>query len=897
MKKVLKITGILVLVLLAALLTAPTLLRGKIAEIVKKEANAMLRAQLDFERLDISLLRHFPNASLELKGLTLTGVDAFEGDTLVTAERISVMVNPFSLFGDEGFDVSKVYLDAPSVYGHKLADGQVNWDIMQPSDQAEEPEDEEPSTFRLAMRDLRITDASIRYDDDSTRMQFAASPASLRLKGDLSAAKSDLALRMTAGGLRFVSGGIPLLSGAEAEVKAVIEADLENNRYTFADNRLRLNAIELALDGWAAVNGDAITMDITAGCDDVKFKELLSLIPAFYTRDFRNLSASGALSMALWVRGTLDGQQLPAFEWKADVTDGSFQYASLPKAVTGINVAASIANPGGTMDQTVVDVPKFGLQFAGNSVAATFHATNLVSDPLFRASATGKVDLGAVKEVYPLDEGIALAGRVTADLKLSGRMSDVEKQRYEQLGASGTFTIENFGATLSGLPEVEIKRAAASITPASMTLGELGVTVGRSDLAATGQLSNYLGWMLRGDELSGRLYVKSNLLDLNEIISYVPEDEEAAETAGAPGEQQDGEAVQALEIPKNLRLTFNAEMQKILFQKMTISDFTGELRAAEGTLSLDRLAMGMFGGKATASGSYSTAANAAEPALKLTANFSGASFQQTFEELDVVQKLVPLFAKTGGNYAMSLDLTTRLDATMSPIMESFDATGEISSANIHIQNIEAFNLLAEALKNDALRNIEAKDVKIRFTVTKGRVTTHPFDLKMGNVTVNMSGSTGIDQSIDYTARVTLPASTTKGVLEHVGVNIGGTFTAPKVTLGVKEAAEEAIKNVIDQQVQRLTGSESLSEELDKQAERLREEARKAGEKLVDAAAKERAKLIDAAASKGALAKLAAEKAGDKLVAEAEKQAEKLMAEAEAQITKLRAAASSGSAAE
>ena len=39
-----------------------------------------------------------------------------------------------------------------------------------------------------------------------------------------------------------------------------------------------------------------------------------------------------------------------------------------------------------------------------------------------------------------------------------------------------------------------------------MTLGEFRVTVGRSDLSANGQLTNYIGYLLRGDMLSGRLY-------------------------------------------------------------------------------------------------------------------------------------------------------------------------------------------------------------------------------------------------------------------------------------------------------------------------------------------------------------------------------------------------------
>ena len=69
MKKFLKIAVTVIAVLLVVVLTAPIFLRGKIAELVRTEANAMLVPRLDFERLGISLLRHFPNASLELKGV------------------------------------------------------------------------------------------------------------------------------------------------------------------------------------------------------------------------------------------------------------------------------------------------------------------------------------------------------------------------------------------------------------------------------------------------------------------------------------------------------------------------------------------------------------------------------------------------------------------------------------------------------------------------------------------------------------------------------------------------------------------------------------------------------------------------------------------------------------
>lgn len=887
MKKLLKIAAIAVAVALLAALVAPMALRGKIAQIVKNEANALLRAELDFEKLDISLLRHFPHASVDLKGLALIGTERFAGDTIVAAERISVVVDLLSLFGDEGFEVTKVILASPALHAHKLADGAVNWDVMRPTDETpreEEQTTDEPSAFRLRISDFRIVDASIRYQDDSTHMSFSTSPLSLRLRGDMAADRTDLDLRLAARSMRFVSGGIPLLSGAEAELVATIAADLEHNRFTLTQNTLRLNAIALSLDGWVELGDEAIAMDLKAGCDKVQFKDVLSLIPAFYTKDFRNLSASGELGLSLWARGEMCGAALPAFELKAGVRNGSFQYSSLPKAVTDIDIAAKISNPGGPMDKTEADLSQFSLKMAGNSLAATAYATALTSDPRFRATVAGKVDLGAIREVYPLDKGVELDGAITADVKLSGRMSDIEKQRYERLGATGTFVIERLGLALADLPPVHIKRAAATITPQAMTLGEFGITVGRSDLAANGQLTDYLGYLLRGDKLSGRLYVRSQLLDLNEIMAALP----ASEAAEQQPEQTDDTPMQAIEIPKNLHLSLNTELQQILFGKMTITSLTGEMGMAGGTLSLDKLSMRLFDGRADVAGSYSTAKNPRRPALRLSLGLTGASFSQTFEQLEMVRQIVPIFAKTGGNYSLGLNLSAALDETMSPDLQSVDATGEIKSADIRIHEIAAFDALAKALGNDKLSRIEAKDVTIRFTIRNGRIATQPFDLKIAGTNINLSGTTGLDQTIDYTARVAMPASATGGVVETLDVKIGGTFASPKITLGVKKAVEQAVKNIVDEQVQKLTGSESLAAEIEKQADKLRAEAQRTGEKLVAAAQAQRDKLVEEAAKKGALAKLAAQAAGDKLVTEARKQADNLAAEAEKQIEKLTA---------
>lgn len=888
MKKLVNNSLIVIVALLVVVIVAPSLLSGKISDIVKTEANKMLNAKLDFEKLGISLLRHFPNASLDLKGLTLVGVERFEGDTIVAAERISAVVSPLSLVTGDGIVIKKVLLNEPAIHALKEADGAVNWDVMKPTEEVETVEEESTgsSSFKLAVKDFRISDAVIRYEDDSTKMAFSTEPLNLRLKGDLSAVESELDLNLKLEQVRLKSGVVTMLSDAEIEFDAAIAANLEEQRFVFKKNTLRLNAIALTLDGWAQLlAGEAIAMDLKLNTDKVQFKDVLSLIPAFYTKDFRSLTAGGELTLAAWARGEMQGAKLPSFELQATVADGRFQYASLPKAVTDINIAAKVSSPGGVMDKTVVDVSRFGLRMAENKVSATFYGTNLVSDPVLRATLNGKVDLGMIEQVYPLED-MKLAGTITADLAAAGRMSDLEKQRYEQLQAKGTFVVEQMGLDMASLPPVKLSRAAATISPSAMTLGELSVLVGESDLSANGQLSNYLGYLLRGDKLAGRLYVNSELLNLNQLMESMATDEESAEEEQVVAETPAEEApMGVIVVPENLDLSLSTNLKKILFQQMTITDVEGGMSLKGGALSLDKLALGLFGGQATASGKYSTT-DPSSPTFTMDLALKQASFQETFRQLELVQKLVPLFEKTGGNYSLKMDLSTRLDEQMSPVMNSVNANGQLSSASIRLQNIGALDAVAKALNTDKLKIIEAENVLIDFAIRDGRISTEPFDLKMGDTKMTLSGSTGLDQTIDYTAKVTLPEGSLKGVLSTVNVGIGGTFTKPEIKVGLKEAAQEAVKNVLDEQVQKLTGSESLSAEIEKQAENLRAEAQRAGEKLVAAAEEQSAKLIAEAAKKGKLAEIAAKAAGDKLVKEAQKQADNLVVKAEEQIAKL-----------
>ena len=73
LKKILKITGISLGVLLVILFVAPFIFKGKIIAIAKEQINKNINAQVDFKDLSLSFFRHFPRVSVALEDLQVIG--------------------------------------------------------------------------------------------------------------------------------------------------------------------------------------------------------------------------------------------------------------------------------------------------------------------------------------------------------------------------------------------------------------------------------------------------------------------------------------------------------------------------------------------------------------------------------------------------------------------------------------------------------------------------------------------------------------------------------------------------------------------------------------------------------------------------------------------------------
>lgn len=798
MKKVLKIAGITLGVLLILILVLPFAFQGKIEKLVKQEGNKMLNAQFDFSALDISLIRNFPSASITLEDFWLKGAGEFQNDTLIQAGELTAAVNLFSLFGNSGYDISKIIIEDTKVKAIVLENGHPNWDVMKPSADTTDTEETptESAPIRIKLQKLSIKDLSVSYDDRQGGMYAAINHLNATCSGDFGSERTTVDLSMETPSLTYRTGGIPFLNKARLEADMNVDADFANNKYTLKDNTISLNAIQVNIDGWAAMQKNGIGMDMKLNTNEVGFKELLSLIPAIYAKDFQDLKTDGKASLTAFAKGILGQDQVPQFEVALDVKDGMFRYPSLPAGVENINITANVKNAGGNIDATEITVSPFDFVLAGNPFSLKASVKTPVSDPDLQASAQGTLDLGKIKEVYPLED-MTLNGTIQADMNLAGKLSYIEKEQYDQMKAAGSIRLNNMKLNLQDMPAIDIQRSTFSFSPRYLQLSETTINIGQNDLTVDSRFENYLGYALKGSTLKGNLNISSNHIHVNDFISSDTTTVQVPETHDSTTVSSSEAGV--IRIPENIDFTMQANLKEVLFDKMKLETVNGVLTVKNGTVDMRNLSFNTMGGSITANGAYS-APKGVQPHLNAGFDMKGIGFAQAYEELGLVQQLAPIFSGLKGNFSGNLKINTPLDEKMSPVMQQVQGSGSLSTKDLSLSDVKFINQVADIVKKPSMKDIQVKDLNLDFEIADGRVTTQPFDLKLGDYTMNLSGSTGLDQTIDYTGKITLPSGGIGSKLGTVDMTIGGTFTSPKVGIDMaslaKNAAEQALKGLV-----------------------------------------------------------------------------------------------------
>jgi len=793
LKKILIGFSALIGLLVIAAIALPILFKGKIKEMVDKEIAKTINADVVFDvnNFSLTLFKNFPNLTVEVKELGVFNRAPFEGVPLFVMERFDVEVNLKDiLFGDQ-LRVKGITLVRPQITVKVLKDGQANYNITYPSKDTVVASTE-PSKFSFAIDYWSIENGELIYDDAT--MPFFTSLKGLNHSGsgNFNDKEFDLTTKTSVDSVTVAYGGTQYLTNKRAEIDAVIGISEDYSKYTFKDNSAKLNDFAMSFDGWFKMNPNDFGMDISFKSPENSFKSILSLVPGMYSKDFSTIETKGDLSFNGFVKGTYSEKQMPAFNVDLKVKDAMFKYPSVPAPVNNINVDLLVDNKTGVIEQTFIDLKKFHIDFGSNPVDAHATVENL-KDYKMDAFVKATINFAEMSKMFPMD-GMELSGIFSGAITAKGVYDAVKK-----IPMSGNASLKNFKFTSKTMAyATTISNMEAIFDPLKVELKNTSGTIGKSDFNVNGNVSNYMEYVFGKGTIKGTMNFNSTLLDLNEFM-----------TSDTTATTQDTSKLSVIPVPANIDFTLHSNLKTVKMMDYVITNGTGDILVKDAVANLSNVKFNLIGGAFLVNGTYDTK-EIQHPKFDFGLNATNVSIQQAANTFSIVKTYAPIAGNVKGNCGVDFKIKSELKQDMMPDMKTVNGSGTVNIADAALADSKIISGITALTKLQDTDNITLKNVKLSITITDGKLNVQPFDVKFGNFTTNVKGSTALDGAIDYALKMNVPAgklgsqfqsligSSNASTNIPLNIGLGGTMTNPKIQLASqeqKEQVKEAVKNV------------------------------------------------------------------------------------------------------
>jgi hypothetical protein len=227
------------------------------------------------------------------------------------------------------------------------------------------------------------------------------------------------------------------------------------------------------------------------------------------------------------------------------------------------------------------------------------------------------------------------------------------------------------------------------------------------------------------------------------------------ETETAPTEETT-EPYGVIPVPQNIDFVLKSSIATVKMMDFTMTNASGDIVVKDGVANLKGITFGMLGGTFNVAGAYNTQ-DLNHPLYDLTVRIDKMSIKESANSFSLVQTYAPIAGLVDGNFSTDFALKGELNQDMTPNLATVNASGLIKIVEAALKGSPLVSGITSLTKLENTNTVALKDVLMSASITNGRLSVKPFDVKFGEYATNIAGSTGLDGSIDYTLKMDVPA--------------------------------------------------------------------------------------------------------------------------------------------
>ena len=812
--KIVKWFSITFLVILIAFTSIPFLFKNKIVEIISSSINKNINATVTFKETNLSFFKNFPLASLTLKDVVVANKAPFIGDTLFSAKELSLSMKITELFKkpEEAIELKSFSSKTGQINIIFNKDDLGNYDIASKKETANL---DEPASFSFNIQDYQFENMRFMYLDRSSNIKMKLNSIYHYGKGNFAQEILDLDTKTTAK-LSFDYENTNYFNNVDVSLNAILGIDLKNSKFTFKENTGFINQLPLEFYGFVQLVNETQVYDINFKTPTSDFKNLLALLPKQYSGNLKAIKTAGNFDLHGVVNGVLSDDRIPSFDISFASKNAMFKYDNLPKSVQNIHIDSRIINKTGDVKDTYINLNQLTFKIDKDIFAAHGTIAAITTNAKLNLAIKGTINLGNIGKVYPAPVQQELTGILNADITTYFDMNSVEKGNYQNIKNTGQLKLTDF--KYDGKDVVKpfyIKKTAVTFNTNIITLNEFDAKTGDSDISITGNLENFYGFLFKDQELKGNFNLNSNTFKVFDFLA-------------ADKTTDKKEDASAIKIPAFLDCKFNTTANTVVYDNINLKNVSGTIYIKDETVKLQNLKTDVFGGNIGFTGKVSTKGGTSSFSMDL--NLKELDIAASFGTLDMLKAIAPIAKTIDGKMNSTLNVTGNLNDDFTPDLKTITGNllGQLLNTKINASNSKALSLLGDKVAFLDVNKINLDKVTGYFAFEKGVVTVKPIPLKYQDIGIEIGGKHGFNNTINYDIKFDVPVKylgtevtdfiaklsskdADKIATIPVKANLNGSFNNPSFSTNIKDATSSFIKNVVEQQKQRLinTGKDKL----------------------------------------------------------------------------------------
>ena len=330
-----------------------------------------------------------------------------------------------------------------------------------------------------------------------------------------------------------------------------------------------------------------------------------------------------------------------------------------------------------------------------------------------------------------------------------------------------------------------------------ITVNNVGIRTGESVFGIKGKVEGIQRAMSRGRGLSIALEIKSDTLNIDELLTALysgaalaeASAEERAALAAATDEDQlerliqeqsaarENEGPQLVVIPSNISLDAKFDVSNGRFADIVLESLTGSLISRDRCLKLNNLAAITNVGEIHLTALYATRSKT-DITFGLDLEFKDIQVEDFVRIVPAIDSMAPMLSSFQGIINAQIAATASLDSNMDVLLPTLNAACRIRGQNLVLMDGETFSEIARTLR---FRNRERNlidSISVEMLISDNEVQIFPFIMEMDRYRMAISGIQNLDMSFRYhvsVLRSPLPF--------RIGINISGDFDNMRIRPG------------------------------------------------------------------------------------------------------------------